>query len=1271
MSLLRLAVLGPPEVFHDEARLTFPLRKAQALLLYLAVEGGMHSRSKLAALLWPDSEPEAGRIALRSVLLPLRKLLIEPSTSVSQHHHVQSSHDLLGLNPHMPFELDLAVVQQAYQEALRHSIPSSEEQRAALILLAQRALILIRGPFLDGFWFGGDAPFDEWRESQQRQWQQRLFLLLDRLSSWHEAAGEFESARATLTRWLLLDPLAEEASQRLMRVHLARSDSRAALQVYELLRKHLAEALQIEPSPESALLAMRSRALAVDRKSAPVSSTALQGHPPSELVAPLLGRAEAFRQLIDGFQQAQTGRSQVVLVVGEAGIGKTRLASEFVSWTRAQGAEVLRGHAFEMGGQLPYQPLVEALRERLEEENAPEDILEDVWLAELSRLLPELRARYPDLPISTEDELMAKGRLFEAVARLLDVLAQHAPLVLLVDDLQWMDEDSLNLLCYLGHSWKERGSKVLLLAMVRRDGLEMNPQLSTQLTSLERDLPVARVLLETLSQEETLQLITSLVTDHEHDAGSSTPTQPEDFLVTLGNFLFAQTGGQPLYLLEMLKLLLEREWLLPRRGTDGVFRLETTVYLAQAVGQERLWRELLPPSVRSLILARLSKLALPARQVVMASAVLGQRSSAPNLWQVAQMGVQVGIEALEEAVKSGLLYEEKAGSRRPGDYRFVHDLIRDVVYTEIGAARRQVLHQQALMVIESQGGKASEQAYHALLAGEAEAAYRSSVRAGVEAVSLFAVAAAIEHYEQARTVLQESQQMQRELPASEVEHLYTHLGQAYAFQNAWEKARETYEELLAYARQQRQLTLVSMALNRLAILALQQSFDKPRVYALLSEAFLVAERSHDQKVLAETEWNWAQVIATAWDDPKGALPHGTQACMLARAIHDQELEARSLSSLGYIHILEGDFEEAIHDVEVSLTLYAHLGTEQTASWGLSLAHILSGMPPTQTLTNLASEAMCWGLLGFAQVHAGQVLASMQSGRMALALSQEMKNIWIQVGCTISLTYSLLDAGAYEEALKLTQDTMTLARTLPLRVSFQGLLFAQGWTYHTMQQWDEASRVLSEEDAVVKPLGLGLLYVPALSQMCMHCAVAGEWEQAYTFAVQAITIRKSFDSTLIMLDFSPQYETEALLRAGDEDQAREEVRRLGACLGSNQRFRIPYLRSLAILAAWEGERKQAIDHLRETEGLEGEIGLPTEKWQIQVALGNLYEAGDEPGQARTAFGKAAGIIQELAQGIKDQTLRSRFLAGPQIHPVLQHAHRLATSIPDDHIEQSGL
>src|SRR5437764_8575470 len=140
----------------------------------------------------------------------------------------------------------------------------------------------------------------------------------------------------------------------------------------------------------------------------------------------------------------------------------------------------------------------------------PEDLLEDLWLAELSRLLPELRVRYPDLPTPTEDELTAKGRLFEAVARLLDVLARSGPLVLLLDDLQWVDEASLDLVRYLSRYWIKHSSRVLLLGTVRSEGLELNPALAAQLADLGRDLPVSQVTLQPLSQAQTIQLVQAI-----------------------------------------------------------------------------------------------------------------------------------------------------------------------------------------------------------------------------------------------------------------------------------------------------------------------------------------------------------------------------------------------------------------------------------------------------------------------------------------------------------------------------------------------------------------------------------------------------------------------------------------------------------------------------------------------------------------------------------------------------------------------------------------
>jgi predicted ATPase len=581
----------------------------------------------------------------------------------------------------------------------------------------------VRGPFLDGFWLGEETPFDEWAQQQQRQWQMRLQVLYDRLSCWQEATGEREQSKATLTSWLALDPLSEEAARRLMRLHLAAGDTTAACQVYSALRSRLAQQLRIKPSPETVALADRIRASATSRQGEPAASPAAS-QPPGELVAPLIGRASAFSQLVARYQQLRQGQAQGVLLVGEAGVGKTRLAKEFVSWARAQGADVLIGHAFEMRGHLPYRPLIEALRERLEGENAPEDLLEDLWLAELSRLLPELRVRYPDLPPPAGDELTARMHLFEAVVRLLDALARRAPLVLLLEDLDWIDEASFDLLRYVAHAWKEHGTRALLFLTVRREGLELNAALATQLVDLGRDLPLTHVSLQPLSQAETRQLLQALVREQE-PASAQDPNPPLQSLAgkpskrpleALGDFLFAQTGGQPLYLLETLKLLCERMWLAPQPGGDCTWRLEPYMDLATTFAQEQSWRELLPASVRAQVRARLAKLSPVTRQVVMASAVLGRQTTAHQLWQVADVGVQAGIEALEEAVRSGILRELASGSGHPASYGFAQELMRQAVLTELGEARRQVLSQRAAGWIEREAVKLPQRAAHALSA---------------------------------------------------------------------------------------------------------------------------------------------------------------------------------------------------------------------------------------------------------------------------------------------------------------------------------------------------------------------------------------------------------------------------------------------------------------------------------------------------------------------------------------------------------------------------
>jgi len=817
MGDLYLTLLGPPEVRHADQLLLFSTRKELALLIYLAVEGRLHARKTLSEQFWPEGDARHGRAALRITLLHLRHLLFE-GEGVDAVPHLLIQRDTLGLDLTSALELDLHILHEAWTSArasTHTSLTMPEEAHRSLLAQLKRAISLPRGEFLEGFSLRDAPAFDDWVRFQREYWHLRTSEVFDRLSQLQFEAGELEAALETVSRWLVLAPLHEDAYRRLMRLHFAAGDRAAALHAYDTCRALLATGMQTEPTPETVALASRMRAVAPPRrKEAPTRAAALS--PAMLLDGPLLGRTAELSTLIKLYHVAQRGQTQVVLLEGEVGIGKTRLATEFLAWAETEGADVLQGHAFETGGQLPYQPVIEALRPRIERENAPDDLLSDTWLAELSRLLPELCDRYPDLPAPTGEKSVARTRLFEAVARLGQALAARTPLVLFIDDVQWADATSLDVLHYLARRWAESETPALLLLTLRVGEREMLAGLAEWRTGMERALPLTRLPLGPLTSEDILRLLQTL-----GGAGGKDGRRAAD-LERFGQWLFAETEGQPFYLMETLKFLIERGVLASHPNEDGGWTIDFTA----AMEHETVVRGFFPPSVSEVIVARLDRLTPNTFALLVAGAVLDQGITFAHLCQVADLTEQDGLPALDEALHSHLLQEqEREGGRvADGRYVFAHTKIRAVVYAEAGEARRSIFHRRAVKVMQEAAAPPAVLAYHALAAGLAEPAFRFSLAAGDEAMRVVAVRDAITLYEQARHLLTAQLHglgLLTTLPAPEIEHLYTQLGRAYELNAEWEKARTAYTSLLAYAQEAGELVMESAAQSRLEALAAQ------------------------------------------------------------------------------------------------------------------------------------------------------------------------------------------------------------------------------------------------------------------------------------------------------------------------------------------------------------------------------------------------------------------------------------------------------------------
>ena len=852
-----------------------------------------------------------------------------------------------------------------------------------------------------------------------------MSAVYDHLSSMQLDGGKFAGAIETTTRWIAHDSFNERAHHRLMQSYFAAGDRNAALHAYQNCRKLLAEELHTRPSSETQALAERIRTqplpprnyVQAAQSTAPLDSAAAL----PEL--PLTGRVQQYSSLVETYHTVQGGRSQVVLLKGEAGIGKTRLAVDFLGWAAAHDADILLGRAFETGGRLPYQPLVEALRNRIERENAPDVLLSDTWLAELSRLLPEMRDRYPDLPPPTVDEATARIRLFEAVSRLGEALGRHSPIILFIDDMQWADAASLDMLHYAARRWRESGSQILLLLSVREEALVTATALSDWFTNLERDLHTISLVLHALTPENTLQLITAL--------GGSRSTEKSE-LEELGRWLFAETRGLPFYMTEVLTALLERNVLALRFHAPGSWTIDFTAVIRNTASLQGL----LPSGMRELIRTRLSQLSSAASTLLVAGAVLDHDFPFEHLHQVAGLDVNEALPALDEGLMTRL-FRTATGEERHSSaesYFFTHDKIRDVVYTEAGETRRRIFHQRAYEILSAEAARTgtreaspSELAHHAMAAGLTEAAFTWSVAAGDKAIELFAVRDAIAYYEQARRLLVELEN--QSIAPSSIQHLSLHLGRAYELNSEFDQAETVYQSLLVFARTSDQPAIECTALNSLATLAFQSRYDVASAATLLQQALQIAEPLGESIELAETEWSLAQLSFYRFDPPLGIL-HGERALIIARQLKQQELLARSLNVLSHAHSMAGHWEESERHAGEGRLLYL-------------------------TLENRAMEADCLAQIATDCINLGRTQVGIDAAQEAYMISLQIENTWGQVNSILPIAQGLMDLGKYSEALESAQRAAQLARSNNMFVLLSLVLPILGAIYRAMLALDTA------------------------------------------------------------------------------------------------------------------------------------------------------------------------------------------------------------------------
>jgi DNA-binding SARP family transcriptional activator len=1131
---LSLAFLGVPEVRLADNRVVFPTRKALGLLAYLAVEGGVHGREKLAALFWPASDNERGRATLRRTLSFLREHLGDQCLIVEQ--------DLLGFNFAGEVEVDVQILAAA----------ARTQQIAALQQGAQR----YRGDFLEGLVLADAPDFEVWLSQRRAYYHQCAGQLFARLVSEELAQGQQNEAKHHATRWLTLDELNEAAYGKLMEAQFATGDRAAALRTYETCHAMLAKEFNISPSAEMAALVERvrsdkgtrrqgdpARASKEQDEQSKIQNRSTEAHErlksknppfPPPLVTAFVGRNEEHTQLVKAFFAARRGQTQAVIVCGESGIGKTRLVQEFAQWARGQGAELLVGQAFETGGRLPFQPLTDALRAALEVENAPDDLLADLWLVELSHLLPELRERYPDLPNPTPAGPGDAARLFEAIARLGQALAARAPLLLLIDDLQWADAASLDLIHYLARRWRAAQTPALLLGTVRSEALTEAPAMTAWLTNLQRELPVTTLTLAALSSAATQQLLHHLTQPSSQHATLSQgdfSAQPVDFGL-FADWLWGETQGHPLFIGLTLKTLLEQGQMQQVMTPQGDWQLDLRGWSLAAM------RNFLPDSIQGLIASRLRRLTPRTKAFLTAAAVLGHSFTFAQLQQTAELPEAETLDALEEAQSAQLLIES-----RDGIYSFHHDKIRQVAYTQTSTARRRILHRRALEQLTATAAPA-ELARHAIATHLPAPAYRYSVEAGDSALRLFAVRDAVLHYTTALAYLPSDPAhcfsiatLGLETGLQSFEHLFIQLGRSYELLGERSQAQAIYEQLLASAQTHALEQLECIALNHLATLAAGDLSDLGRAKTLLQQAAQAAERVNDLATLVDMEWNLAQ-MAIYQTEPVLSRQHGQRALALARQLGGEERVARSLNQLAFAECAWGNLPVAATYAAEAHTLYATLGDQA-----------------------MLADSLC--LLADAQTRLGQAAAGVESAKAAEAISLKIENVWGQANSKVRLALAYLDLGDLPTAQVAAEAGVTLARThqiLPLLILNLTVL---GIIQRSDQKPLQALKLHQEALEISQMIGYVYFQAMTLLELCADSGAAGDWSTAYGQAVQTLFLQPP--DVLLFPGFSHWALVEALVRKGDLSAAQQATTSFAVLAVDNPRYHRVHQRNLALLA----------------------------------------------------------------------------------------------------------
>ncbi len=693
-------VLGPLEVVCEGNPVVIHGSKERALLVTLAVHAGrVVSTDRLVKALWDGEPPASAEASLRVLVSRVRKMLAAAGTA----------HVIGTCSPGYLLAVDAVDAVQFEALSVRGRAELADERPTKATSTLTEALALWRGDRL------AETGTAQLQAEADRFEEARLIALEARIDA-DLACGRHRDVLGELSFLCHSHPLREHFWAQWVTA-LYRCDRQAdALTAYQDLRRTLSDQLGIDPSPvlqalEAAVLT-QSLTLAAPAPLARLDGVSAKVPSDEPETVALVGRDDELEALAWAWAAACDGTSHTALVSGEAGIGKSRLLREAAHRARQEGAIVLWGSCDEELA-VPYQPFVDCM--------SYASGLVDVdprQLAELARMTPALADGGADpAPLAGSPEV-ERHRLFTAVGAVLTALADRAPVLLILDDLHWADQATLQLLRHLAGL---RLGRVLIVG-AHRESQQLEGPLVELLGALRRDVGVIRIPMSGVAQQHAVAIM-------EATAGQ----EPDEAGAELASLLHRETGGNPFYLTEMLRHLLETGVI--TEAPDG----RCTAGDITAAG--------LPDSIREVVRARLSRLGIDAIRSLSTAAVIGQEFDLDLLASTTGLEDDDLLDVLESAVRAALISQLP---NQAGRFRFAHSLVQHTLYEDVGLTRRARVHARVAAAMDSLGGREpGELAYHylaGLTPANAERALHHARAAAERALAMSAPEEAVRWY---------------------------------------------------------------------------------------------------------------------------------------------------------------------------------------------------------------------------------------------------------------------------------------------------------------------------------------------------------------------------------------------------------------------------------------------------------------------------------------------------------------------------------------------